>query len=38
VELNIHGPEGKGKEYFLINIGRVNFWPMGNYMMEERTF
>jgi hypothetical protein len=38
VELNLHGLEGKGKEYFLVSSGRVNFQPMGNFVMEERRF
>jgi hypothetical protein len=38
VELNLHGLEGKGKVYFLVNSGRVNFRPMGNFVMEGRRF
>jgi len=38
VVLNLHGPEGKEKEHFLVNSGTVYFQQMGSFVMVERSF
>jgi len=38
VVLNLHGPEGKEKEHFLVNSGTVYFQQMGNFVMVGRSF
>ena len=38
VVLNLHGPEGKENEHFLVNSGRVCFQQMESFVMVERSF